>query len=671
MELIAFRVRMYKGIIDSGWVNIDNLTVFVGKNESGKTSLLKALHKLNPYNPKPYEIANEWPRSRREEQREEHKVCRAKFRLSDEEKEDISKITDGEKNPDTIEVSRNYAGHLEVIFDEESFLQESLPVEIDTILGTLPEAQDNFSKEFKLCADACLNEVKHFVNERRFADLGQLVQEHQTSLRQKRAQQGYSSYSIEGKFINQYLKNLNQLAQNLQGLPVYQSRVHMYLINHLPTFIYMDDYRTFTGNAHLEEIQSRENQNRLTEADKTFLTILKLSDLDLDELVRIGQMDNTEKSRKLLRDIDDGATILTGKIKGRFPQRNYKVRYRVVNSLFFTYVTDDHDLSLIELEERSKGFQWDFSFELMLMHETKETFKDCVILLDEPGLHLHPTAQGKLLSSLEKYAKENTLLYTTHLPFMIDLKHPERIRVLAETENGSVVTNDFVESSLEARRVLRAALEMNASHSFFVARRNLVVEGVHDYWILMELSDLLQQNGKGGLPEDIFITAGYGAPKVVPVVIFMIGQNLDVVALFDSDNEGRAAKKTLDEEWLMICKESNTTAILLGDAVGASGDFAIEDLFPEDFYLESVGETYPGLNEITLQGEDMLWSRVERALKKKGIKNRNKGSVAKRLRKRLSSMKNASELPPETKEKAIKLFQTIRKAFGEEETEAS
>ena len=232
----------------------------------------------------------------------------------------------------------------------------------------------------------------------------------------------------------------------------------MYLINHLPTFIYMDDYRTFTGNAHLEEIQSRENQNRLTEADKTFLTILKLSDLDLDELVRIGQMDNTEKSRKLLRDIDDGATILTGKIKGRFPQRNYKVRYRVVNSLFFTYVTDDHDLSLIELEERSKGFQWDFSFELMLMHETKETFKDCVILLDEPGLHLHPTAQGKLLSSLEKYAKENTLLYTTHLPFMIDLKHPERIRVLAETENGSVVTNDFVESSLEARRVRQSTI---------------------------------------------------------------------------------------------------------------------------------------------------------------------------------------------------------------------
>lgn len=39
--------------------------------------------------------------------------------------------------------------------------------------------------------------------------------------------------------------------------------------------------------------------------------------------------------------------------------------------------------------------------------------------------------------------------------------------------------------------------------------------------------------------------------------------------------------------------------------------------------------------------------------------------VAKRLRDRLSSMKDSSELPEETKERAIKLFQEIRKAFGE------
>ena len=73
---------------------------------------------------------------------------------------------------------------------------------------------------------------------------------------------------------------------------------------------------------------------------------------------------------------------------------------------------------------------------------------------------------------------------------------------------------------------------------------------------------------------------------------------------------------------------------------------------------------------MTLQGEDLLWDRIARYLKEKGIKP-NKGSVEKRLRDRLSKMKDVSELPPETKERAINLFQTIRKAFGEGESESS
>lgn len=36
MDLVAFRVSMYKGIVDSGWAEVNPLTVLVGKNESGK-----------------------------------------------------------------------------------------------------------------------------------------------------------------------------------------------------------------------------------------------------------------------------------------------------------------------------------------------------------------------------------------------------------------------------------------------------------------------------------------------------------------------------------------------------------------------------------------------------------------------------------------------------------
>jgi len=54
MKLTRFRIQKYKCILDSDWVNIPGLTVLVGKNEAGKTSLLKALHKFNPFNPEPY-----------------------------------------------------------------------------------------------------------------------------------------------------------------------------------------------------------------------------------------------------------------------------------------------------------------------------------------------------------------------------------------------------------------------------------------------------------------------------------------------------------------------------------------------------------------------------------------------------------------------------------------
>ena len=37
MRLIKVRVKNYRNIIDSGWVDIDSTTCLVGKNEAGKT----------------------------------------------------------------------------------------------------------------------------------------------------------------------------------------------------------------------------------------------------------------------------------------------------------------------------------------------------------------------------------------------------------------------------------------------------------------------------------------------------------------------------------------------------------------------------------------------------------------------------------------------------------
>ena len=314
-------------------------------------------------------------------------------------------------------------------------------------------------------------------------ELTELVQKHKSLLREVRSPMAPLK-QIESKFVNCYGKSLKQVVQTLEQLPTIRSKAHKYVRDYLPTFVYMSDYRAFSGTAQLDEIKVRHDQNRLTDEDNTFLALLTLSGLDLDELVDFDG-GNPEHVEQRQFDLDDGAATLTSKISNRLRQR------------FFTFVKDNHDPALIRLEERSKGFQWFFPFDLMLMHESGGSFEGCVVLLDEPALHLHPDAQKDLLLRLDHYAEGNTLLYTTHLPFMIDLNYSDRIRVLMETKNGTVVTTDFTESPPEAKRVFQAALEMTASQCFVAAQRNLVVEGVNEYRILTKLSNLLQQDGKG------------------------------------------------------------------------------------------------------------------------------------------------------------------------------
>jgi AAA15 family ATPase/GTPase len=45
MNLLKFRIKNYKSIVDTGWCELsgDNITVLAGQNESGKTNILKAL----------------------------------------------------------------------------------------------------------------------------------------------------------------------------------------------------------------------------------------------------------------------------------------------------------------------------------------------------------------------------------------------------------------------------------------------------------------------------------------------------------------------------------------------------------------------------------------------------------------------------------------------------
>ena len=119
MKLIAkqFRILNYCNIDDSGWIPLERVTTFVGRNEAGKTALLKALHKFNPAIEEPYDALREFPRDRFIAEYRHGKdwpVCQVIFELSDEFREELGKLLNGAEVPQKAVLTRSYDGNLEI-----------------------------------------------------------------------------------------------------------------------------------------------------------------------------------------------------------------------------------------------------------------------------------------------------------------------------------------------------------------------------------------------------------------------------------------------------------------------------------------------------------------------------------------------------------------------------
>src|SRR5436190_1565738 len=119
MQLTAFRVFKYRNIVDSGLVSLaDQLTCIVGKNQSGKTNLLKALQKLNPHDKSvKYDVRSDWPRGGRRAKDGTQVVCEAHFTLGPE-KDELSALLDTPVEITKAIVTKSYAGQYAVTFPE-------------------------------------------------------------------------------------------------------------------------------------------------------------------------------------------------------------------------------------------------------------------------------------------------------------------------------------------------------------------------------------------------------------------------------------------------------------------------------------------------------------------------------------------------------------------------
>ncbi|CAG0940693.1 hypothetical protein BROC_01130 [Candidatus Brocadiaceae bacterium] len=659
MKLTAFRVENYRSVLDSGWVDIDDIAVIVGKNESGKTSTLKALWKFNPFMNEPYTLDREWPRGKRKDRSDDKTVATVRFNFTPEEQKIIEEIDVSSKGITGVEIKRNYKGTYIYNFlpenpDHDHNIKWVISV-IEESFGKAPEtASTHFRAQYKTAIESFIKQVRdnggsQYVVKEAPAFKGQLP-----SFR--------SPNEAEHQQDNQAIQNLqtsiDKAISELSINPPLQRAIDT-AHEWIPIFIYMDDYKIFSGSAQLNQVKERKDQKKLTDEDRTIILIMEMAGLNLDEEVKKGNQ--SDKEQRIL-DMNDASQTLTNEIADRWSQRKYEILFQADGQHFITFVKDADSRVLVPLEERSKGFQWFFSFDMTFMYETNGMFKNAIILLDEPGLHLHAAAQRDLLARMKEYAKNNQLLYTTHLPFMIDFTRLDNIYVAEEVEReGTKVHKNWATTDKDARFTLQAALGLSWSQSLFVGQYNLIVEGVTDFWFLITLSSMFQEAGQKGIDEQLVITPAGGATKVAYVGTILHGQNLNVAVLLDSDKEGKSAYEQLVHQWILDDKH----VLLLGNTSGIKHFCTLEDLFSEDYYLEHVNSAYSSelsnkVLEVRKEKNKPIIDRVEEALKDRGISSFNKGRVAKKIMQDLSK-KKLSDMPQETVEKFSKTIVAINK----------
>jgi predicted ATPase len=656
MKLTAFRIENYRCILDSGWIDVDDIAVIVGKNESGKTSLLKALWKFKPFHDVNYDLDREWPRGRRKEKSSDKTVATVRFELYPEEVVLVEGIDESAKGITGVEIKRNYKGTYSYTFlPKNPASGEDIEWVISLLKNRLEELPDGFSDHFK---QQYATAFRALLDETRVKG-GTLHAQAKLPEFKNRfpsfAHPNNPPHQNDHNNIPQVHKLVDDTVNELKATPIRQAIDVIH--KRLPTFIYMDDYKIFRGACQLNQVKQRKDNGNPTADDETLIQIMEMAGLDLDE--EIKKANSHDKEQRML-DLNDASLTLTEEIASRWSQKKYEVRFEADGHHFITFVKDVGATALVPLEDRSKGFQWFFSFDMMFMYETQGKFENAIILLDEPGLHLHAAAQTDLLKRMKAYAEKNQLIYTTHLPFMIDFMRLDNIHVAEEfAKEGVRVHKNWATADKDSRFTLQAALGLSWSQSLFVGRYNLVVEGVTDFWFLTCISSMLREAGQAGLDEQLVVTPVGGASKAAYVGTILHGQNLNVAVLLDSDPEGKSAYEQLVHQWIVNAK----SVLRLGDVLGVPDQRTLEDLFDESYYMGHVNTAYAkelGGKPLAISPDTTrpIVVRVEDALKTHGIDKFNKGRVAKRIMDELPK-KKLTDLTTDTVGKFQKVITAI------------
>jgi energy-coupling factor transporter ATP-binding protein EcfA2 len=239
------------------------------------------------------------------------------------------------------------------------------------------------------------------------------------------------------------------------------------------------------------------------------------------------------------------------------------------------------------------GFRWFFSFLLFteFRKERRNENGEYLFLFDEPASNLHQASQQKLLEQFEKLTNKSKIIYSTHSHYLLNPKFLLTSFVVIdkgrkERKNGEInldshkqdikieLYKNFVSNSKNEETHFKPILDcLEYIENPFIKTSNVVfLEGKFDYYAFKWIKEILLNNKK----YNFSFYPGASVNKYEDIFREYLANNRKFIAVFDSDNEGKKAKK---EYLKKISQELERNIFTLNEIKEKFDNFQTENLF--------------------------------------------------------------------------------------------
>ena len=617
MRLRRFRIRAFRCIHDSGDVTVGDLAAFVGRNESGKTTILQGLILLNRDEiVSDLDLCDEMV----EELKSEIKVAEGVFELNEHEREFVK-----EKFP-SLDIKR-----LKI------FRTNKNPeIQYDFEDGKIGEEQNTNLRSWQSITSDLQNfidTIPNHIQEQLDTDFFQLSSPPKTIGGFKKDLQIFdesikSVASEEEEVVSEWNGLYPNILENSDGFLNTSERLELeeFIKDNLhPRIVYFSDYKKILGNINLQDYlhgvksSTSGNVEYVEEFDRveTVRNLFYLAELELDKL---EEYQNSPS--KLIKLLNQASKKLTSRLNPAWKGEPIHVELRFnPGNIMSVVISDVHRDGTITntglLNRRAEGFKWTFSFIINFAAETQRSeLKEAILLLDEPARNLHPTQQRGIADMLKNLAGTNQVLYATHSPFMIFDYTPGNLLVV-ELERKNHLSKIYYEywkaddATLTpilyglSRGLVESTVDREIGSN---SRPIIIVETMSDTMYLNAFDKFLQDPNISMNPLNVI--PAYNKNSVLPLAIFYRDHGYNTFILLDNDNESKQIAEQLKNN-----KFSEIQTIFF-EREGKLLQ-SIEDYMVTEDYLYAVNQTY----EIKLrkQGFENLTSNQVMIQGKKGV----------------------------------------------------